>query len=133
MVRNAAVLLQGIVLVMAMGMTPIKAQEPAANTAGQEDTGKKKVVIEDDTTPKVKKGIKAVTDAEITTAVKTKLMGDKVARGTAIDVDTKAGVVTLSGSVPTQADKTRIGSLARRTKGVKRVENKLTVSAGSAG
>jgi hyperosmotically inducible protein len=88
-----------------------------------------KIVIRDDTTPKVKKATKAVTDASITTAVKTRLMKDKVARGTSIDVDTKEGVVTISGTVPTEADKIRIGNLVRHTSGVKRVENNLTVSA----
>jgi len=86
-----------------------------------------KIVIKDDTTPKVKKASKAVTDGSITTAVKTRLMKDKVARGTSIDVDTKDGVVTISGTVPTAADKTRIGKLVRHTTGVKSVENNLTV------
>jgi len=92
-----------------------------------------KIVIKDDTTPKVKKAAEVVTDASITTAVKTRLMRDKVARGTSIDVDTKEGVVTIAGTVPTEADKTRIGSLVRHTTGVKTVENNLTVTGGSAG
>jgi osmotically-inducible protein OsmY len=70
-----------------------------------------------------------VSDASITTAVKTRLMKDKVARGTDIDVKTEDGVVKLSGAVPTAADKTRIGRLVRNTTGVKSVENDLTVSA----
>jgi hyperosmotically inducible protein len=74
-----------------------------------------------------------VSDASVTTAVKTRLMKDKVARGTHIDVDTDDGVVTISGAVPTAADKARIGRLVRRTTGVKSVENKLTVSGAAAG
>jgi osmotically-inducible protein OsmY len=85
------------------------------------------VVIKDDATPKIKKGAKVVTDASITTAVKTRLMKDKVARGTSIDVDTKDGVVTVSGTVPTEADKLRIGKLVEKTTGVKSVVNNLTV------
>ena len=85
------------------------------------------VVINDDATPKIKKGAKVVTDASITTAVKTRLMKDKVARGTSIDVDTKDGVVTIGGTVPTQADKLRIGKLVEKTTGVKSVVNNLTV------
>jgi hyperosmotically inducible periplasmic protein len=85
------------------------------------------VVIKDDATPKIKKGAKVVTDASITTAVKTRLMKDKVARGTSIDVDTKDGVVTVSGTVPTEADKLRIGKLVQKTTGVKSVVNSLTV------
>jgi hyperosmotically inducible periplasmic protein len=86
------------------------------------------VVIKDDATPKIKKGAKVVTDASITTAVKTRLMKDKVARGTSIDVDTKDGVVTVSGTVPTEADKLRIGKLVQKTTGVKSVVNSLTVA-----
>ena len=84
------------------------------------------VVIKDDATPKVKKGAKVVTDASITTAVKTRLMKDKVARGSSIDVDTKDGVVTIAGAVPAEADKLRIGRLVEKTTGVKSVVNNLT-------
>jgi osmotically-inducible protein OsmY len=54
-------------------------------------------------------------------------MKDEVARGTSIDVDTKNGVVTIAGTVPTAADKTRIGQLVAKTSGVKTVTNNLTV------
>jgi hyperosmotically inducible periplasmic protein len=87
------------------------------------------VTIKDDTTPKVKKGAKVVSDATITTEVKTRLMKDKVARGSSIDVSTKGGVVTLSGAVPTEADRARIARLVAKTAGVKNVDNNLTVSA----
>ncbi len=92
------------------------------------EQGETKIVIKDDTTPKVKKGARVVSDASVTAAVKSRLMTDKVARGTSIDVDTKDRVVTLTGSVPTEADKTRIGSLVARTTGVKSVENNLAVT-----
>jgi hyperosmotically inducible protein len=85
------------------------------------------IIVKDDTTPKVKKAGKAITDASITTAVKTRLMKDKVARGTSIDVETENGVVTISGTVSTDDDKTRIGDLVRHTTGVKRVINNLMV------
>jgi hyperosmotically inducible protein len=74
-----------------------------------------------------------VTDESITTAVKTHLMKDKVARASSIDVDTKDGIVTLTGSVPTAVDKTRIGNLVLDTKGVKRIANNLTISGATAG
>lgn len=74
-----------------------------------------------------------VSDASVTTAVKTRLMKDKAARGSDIDVKTDDGVVTISGAVPTAADKTRIGRLVRNTSGVKRVDNNLTVSGTSTG
>lgn len=91
------------------------------------------VVIKDNTTPKAKKAAQAVSDASITTEVKTRLMKDKVARGTSIDVETKDGVVTIAGNVPTAADKARIGRLVRHTTGVKKVDNDLKVTAGEVG
>ena len=98
-----------------------------AQAKPQEKPKETTVVIKDDATPKVKKAAKVVTDASITTAVKTRLMKDKVARGSSIDVDTKDGVVTLTGAVPADADKIRIGELVRKTTGVKTVINSLTV------
>ena len=110
-----------VVVAVASGGTLLAQEKP------KQKPDETKIVIKDDTTPKVKKASKAVTDGSITTAVKTRLMKDKVARGTSIDVDTKDGVVTISGTVPTAADKTRIGKLVRHTTGVKSVENNLTV------
>jgi len=95
--------------------------------------GDTKVVIKDDATPKAKKAGQTVSDASVTTAVKTRLMKDKAARGSDIDVKTEHGVVTISGAVPTATDKTRIGRLVRRTSGVKSVDNNLTVSGTSTG
>jgi hyperosmotically inducible periplasmic protein len=103
---------------LALAAAPAMAQEKPKDTT---------IVIKDDTTPKVKKATKAVSDASVTTAVKTRLMTDEVARGTSIDVDTSKGVVTIAGSVPTEADKDRIGHLVAKTTGVKRVVNNLTV------
>src|SRR5258708_10871860 len=85
------------------------------------------VVIKDDATPKIKKGATVVADASVTTAVKTRLMKDKVARAVSIDVDTKEGVVTIAGTVPTEADRLRIGRLVQKTTGVKSIVNNLTV------
>jgi osmotically-inducible protein OsmY len=116
----------------------VSAALASAQDKPQEKPKETKIVIQDDATPKAKKAAKAtengakkaakvVTDASITTAVKTRLMKDKVARGASIDVDTKDGVVTITGTVPTDADKTRIGTLVEKTTGVKSVANNLTV------
>lgn len=70
-----------------------------------------------------------ITDAAITTAVKTKLLADTKTPGLKIDVDTKDGVVTLKGAVPTKAAEDKAVADARNTKGVKRVVNNLKVAA----
>jgi osmotically-inducible protein OsmY len=69
----------------------------------------------------------AVVDAAITTAVKTKLLADTRVSGLAIDVDTKARVVTLSGTVKSQAQKAAALEIARGTENVKDVRDQLVV------
>jgi osmotically-inducible protein OsmY len=67
------------------------------------------------------------TDAAITSAVKTKLLGDTKVGGLKIDVDTKDNVVTLTGTVSSAAEKAEAIRLAKTTKGVKTVVDKLTI------
>jgi len=68
------------------------------------------------------------TDPGVTTAVKAKLATDDTVKAYKIDVDTKDGVVTLSGTVDTAEAKTRAVEVARTTKGVSRVEDQLSVA-----
>ena len=93
----------------------------------QEKPKETTIVIKDDTTPKVKKGAKAVTDTSITTAVNTRLTKEKLSKDKSIIVHTKNGVVTLTGLVPTEADKAHAAEIAEHTTGVKSVVNNLTV------
>jgi hyperosmotically inducible protein len=69
----------------------------------------------------------AVTDAGITTKVKSKLLADPDVSGLRIDVDTLDGVVTLSGTVGSAAERMRALDLAGKVENVKRVEDKLTL------
>lgn len=66
-------------------------------------------------------------DAAIATKVKAKLTGDPEINPFNINVDTEDGVVTLIGRVPTEADKQEAERLARNTKGVRDVDNRLKV------
>ena len=68
-------------------------------------------------------------DPGITTAVKSKLAADERTSAMKIDVDTKERVVTLNGTVPTQAEKAAAEQVAKNTEGVTSVVNNLTVSA----
>jgi len=97
------------------------------DTTKQNDDEKAKVVIKDDTTPKVKAAGRKTADASITAAVKTKLATVKGVIANDINVDTDDGVVTLRGSVPEEAQKAKAEEVARNTSGVKRVVNELTV------
>jgi osmotically-inducible protein OsmY len=71
----------------------------------------------------------AVTDAALTSAVKSKLLADPDVSGLKIDVDTSNSVVTLSGNVSTKAEADEAIRLARTTEGVTDVVSKLNVKA----
>jgi osmotically-inducible protein OsmY len=71
----------------------------------------------------------ALSDAAITSEVKTKFLAEPGVSGLNINVDTTKGVVTLSGTVKSKAESAKAMALARESKGVKRVVNKLKVAA----
>ena len=66
-------------------------------------------------------------DTGITTKVKTAYAADPDLSAVLISVETKDGVVTLSGPVKTAADKDRAVALAKAIEGVKDVSNQLSV------
>jgi hyperosmotically inducible periplasmic protein len=70
---------------------------------------------------------RVVDDASITTAVKSKLVADKAANLTRVDVDTSGGKVLLNGVVETPVQKARAEQLAWEVKGVRGVTNNLQV------
>ena len=68
-----------------------------------------------------------VDDATITTAIKAKFVEDKTVDAAAIRVETLNGTVQLSGFAKSQAEKQMAENIARSTKGVRTVQNNLTV------
>ncbi len=70
-----------------------------------------------------------ITDAWITTKIKTSFLNEDPLKGSDINVDTNNHVVTLKGTVASAAGRTRAVSLAKQTKGVARVVNNLTIAA----
>lgn len=66
-------------------------------------------------------------NAVLTSKVKTQLLADTTISGLKIDVDSRDGVVTLTGTVSSEAQKTRALRIARETEGVKRVVGELKV------
>jgi hyperosmotically inducible protein len=70
---------------------------------------------------------RVVQDSNITTKVKSKLANDPALNLFRIDVDTRQGVVTLAGNVPTEDRKRRAADLTASTEGVSLVENLLQV------
>lgn len=69
-------------------------------------------------------------DARLTSMVLVGLKADKELNPLHIDVDTREGVVTLSGSVPSAAAKARASEIAANVRNVRSVNNQLTLTAG---
>lgn len=74
--------------------------------------------------------VSAADSASITAAVNAGLIKDSELSAIKINVDTKDGVVTLTGEAPSQAAKDRAGDIAKAVQGVSSVANNLTVKAG---
>ena len=70
-----------------------------------------------------------IDDASITAKVKTALIAESDLSGFAIDVDTSANVVTLNGTVDSDAKRERAETVAKGVEGVKEVKNNLIVKA----
>lgn len=87
---------------------------PALAMAGEHDKPKAATAQHDSHQP--------VDDTWITTKVKADLLASSNVPGTEVKVDTVNGVVTLSGTVATQAEKDKAIKVTRAIKGVKNVE-----------
>lgn len=70
---------------------------------------------------------KTIDDAGITASVKSKLVADKAANLTRVDVDTNNGTVYLNGTVDSPEQKSRAEQLAWQANGVRSVVNNLQV------
>jgi osmotically-inducible protein OsmY len=75
----------------------------------------------------------AVDDATISAKVKTRMAGDAETSAIKIGVTTVKGVVTLSGVVPTEREKTKAEQIARGTEGVTQVVNNVTIDPNTIG
>lgn len=80
---------------------------------------------------KTKEGVsktgEVITDAWITTKIKTDFVGEDLLKGSDINVDTANHVVTLKGTVRTQAGRERAVAIAKKIDGVTRVVDQLTI------
>jgi len=70
-----------------------------------------------------------LTDAKITTVITTRYLFDSEVGGTDIDVDTDNGVVTLRGTVESDAEKQLAMEIANNAEDVRKVVDELTVIA----
>lgn len=69
----------------------------------------------------------AMNDGSLTAKIKSKMALDDTVRAAAINVDTAGSVVTLSGTIRSEAERTKALQLARETAGVTSVVDKLVI------
>jgi hyperosmotically inducible protein len=78
----------------------------------------------------VSKSGEVISDTWITTKIKTKFVGEDALKHSDITVNTTDNVVTLSGTVASEAGRKRAIAVAKATDGVKDVVDKLTIAPG---
>jgi len=102
-----------------------KTKEGAEKVGEKTKEGAEKVV--DKTKEGLSKTGEVITDAWITTRVKSKFVGEDLLKDSDINVDTKDHVVTLKGTVLSAAGRARAVSEAKEVEGVRRVVDQLTI------
>ena len=125
-----------ISLLLAFGMSGCD-KPGTAEQAGKKiddavsDTGKKvDETVEEYEGKMEEQGAKAaqsLDDTEVTTKVKAELLGEPGLKSMQISVDTVEGVVTLTGTVDSQANSDKASTLTKSVKGVQSVINQLVV------
>jgi osmotically-inducible protein OsmY len=69
-----------------------------------------------------------MTDDMLADKVKMKLAQDQIVKGGGLDIAVKDGVVTLSGKVQSDQQKSKAEKLTKKVAGVKSVDNKIVVT-----
>jgi osmotically-inducible protein OsmY len=105
--------------------------DPVIGTAGRVDTQKAKDVgaqVGAKTAEAANRAGAVLNEGALTAKIKSKMALDDLVRARTIDVTTSGQVVTLSGTVGSDAERTRAVQLARETAGVTQVVDKLTLA-----
>jgi hyperosmotically inducible protein len=106
--------------------TPVSAREeaPGIDTAKARQTG---AAIGEKVATGAAAAEQALSDGALTAKIKSKMALDDSVKALSIDIDTKGTVVTLSGSVNSEAERAKAVQLARETSGVTTVNDRLVV------
>lgn len=73
-----------------------------------------------------------VDDASLVARIKSNMLRSSEVEGLDVNVDVKDGVVTLSGTADTQAEKASAEKIAKAADGVKRVDNRIVIKSDNA-
>ena len=103
---------------------------PAVNTEKARETG---AAIGAKVAEGANEAQHALANGALTAKIKSKIALDDTIKGARIGVDTQDGVVTLSGTVGSEAERQRALQLARETAGVRSVTDRLRIRQGPQG
>ena len=106
------------------GIVGTTGQAPTVNTEKARETG---AAIGERLAQGANEAQHMLANGAITAKIKSKMALDDTIKAARIDVDTRDGVVTLSGTVGTEAQRQRAVQLARETEGVRSVTDNLTI------
>lgn len=106
--------------------TPVSAiqETPSVNTDKARETGAK---IGESVATGAARAEQALSEGALTAKIKSKMALDDTVKALSIDVDTEGTVVTLSGTVTSEAVRARALQLARETAGVTAVNDRLVI------
>jgi len=105
--------------------------DPVIGTAGRVDAQKAKEVgaqVGAKTAEAANRAGAVLNEGALTAKIKSKMALDDLVRARTIDVTTSGQVVTLTGTVGSEAERNRAVQLARETAGVTQVVDKLTLA-----
>ena len=106
---------------------------PVATTGSEEprvDTQKAREVgadVGEKTAAAAEQARRALVDGSLTAKIKAKMALDDSVKALALDVDTNGSVVTVTGTVDSEAQRQRALQLARETNGVTQVVDRIQV------
>ncbi len=116
--------------IAAGGFAHAASAQQAQQKARQAELETKQEVREakQDTKAGARKTGNAISDSWVTMKVHSQFVPGDALEDSDIDVTTRAGVVTLTGTVPTAAGKSRAVAIAKATDGVKSVSDRLRIA-----
>lgn len=104
--------------------TPVSAKVPTVDAQQARETG---AAIGERVATGAAQAEKALVESSLTAKIKAKMALDDTVKALSIDVDTNGSIVTLTGTVHSEAERTKAVQLARETDGVTTVNDKLVV------
>lgn len=103
---------------------PVSARVPTVDTEKARETG---AAIGEKVATGAAKAEQALNESALTAKIKSKMALDDTVKALSIDVDTTGSMVTLTGFVHSEAERSKALQLARDTEGVTAVTDRLVI------